>query len=112
MDYTLTGADAKSFASLEELRKVSGLEQNGVYVDYDIFMDLNAPDFQDPHGVYHAEDLNFRLNPNGKAVDAGQIIPNVNDGFKGDAPDLGALEVGMEMPVYGPRNLQNHPFYR
>jgi hypothetical protein len=27
----------------------------------------------------------------------------VTDGFAGKAPDLGALEVGQAVPVYGPR---------
>ena len=112
MDYSLTGSDARSFSSLEELRKSSGLEENGIWVDYDIFENLSAPDPNDPHGIYHAVDLDFRLNPKGKAVNAGQIIPNVNDHHRGSAPDLGALESGEKLPVYGPRNLKNTPFYR
>ena len=47
-----------------------------------------------------------------KAVDAGKPIPNVNDGFAGRAPDLGAHEVGQPMPVYRPRGRTgNRPFY-
>jgi hypothetical protein len=30
-------------------------------------------------------------------------LPNVNDGFTGKAPDLGAYEVGQTVPHYGPR---------
>jgi hypothetical protein len=37
------------------------------------------------------------------AVDAGCILPNVNDGFAGKAPDLGALQAGQPIPIYGPR---------
>lgn len=37
------------------------------------------------------------------AVDGGQIIPNVTDGFAGAAPDLGAWERGAALPVYGVR---------
>ncbi len=48
-------------------------------------------------------DLNFALKPNSKAVDAGVIIPTVNDGFAGRAPDLGAIESGKPVPRYGPR---------
>ena len=33
-------------------------------------------------------------------------FPNVNDGFTGKAPDLGALEAGQPLPIYGPRPLQ------
>src|SRR5438445_368811 len=37
------------------------------------------------------------------AVDAGLVLANVNDGFTGAAPDLGALEVGCPLPLYGVR---------
>jgi len=57
-------------------------------------------------------DLDFRLKPASKAVDAGISIPTVNDGFAGRAPDLGALEVGRPSPGYGPRWLKGQPFYR
>jgi hypothetical protein len=57
-------------------------------------------------------DLNFRLKPASKAVDAGVIIPTVNDGFTGRAPDLGALEVEKAGPKYGPKWLTWQPFYR
>ena len=53
--------------------------------------------------IYKDKDLAFQLRPASPAVDAGCILPNVNDGFVGKAPDLGALEVGQPLPVYGPR---------
>ena len=53
--------------------------------------------------VYKAEDFDFRLKPDSAAVDRGVALPNVNDGFGGKAPDLGALEVGQAPPHYGPR---------
>ena len=37
------------------------------------------------------------------AVDAGVPLDNINDGFKGKAPDLGAYELGQKLPHYGPR---------
>jgi hypothetical protein len=38
------------------------------------------------------------------AIDAGKdILPNVNDDFAGNAPDLGAIESGKPAPHYGPR---------
>jgi hypothetical protein len=57
-------------------------------------------------------DLNFALKPTSAAVDAGVIIPTVNDDFVGKAPDLGALENGRPTPHYGPRWLKWKPFYR
>jgi hypothetical protein len=43
------------------------------------------------------------LSPGCGAVDAGAILPNINDGFIGSAPDLGAYELGQPLPTYGPR---------
>ena len=76
-------------------------------MDYDIFMKmpkLDAKDLATVQRLYKAEDLDFRLKPGSAAVDKGVAIPNVTDGFTGQAPDLGALEVGQPMPVYGPRH--------
>jgi len=36
-------------------------------------------------------------------VDAGAVLPNINDGFVGATPDLGAFELGQPLPTYGPR---------
>ena len=88
------------------------METHGVEVDYDIFINLHAPDGTKPHGVYHASDMDFRLKPKGKAIDKGVILPNINNNFKGKAPDLGAIEAGDPVPVYGPRNQADKCFYR
>ena len=53
--------------------------------------------------LYDTKDLDFRLRPVSAAIDRGVVLPNVNDGFAGSAPDLGALEAGQPLPVYGPR---------
>jgi hypothetical protein len=102
-DYELERARPQPFGSLAELRAATGQEIHGVEVDYDVFEELRAPDAGKPHAVYHARDLNFRLKPGGKAVDAGMLLPNVNDGYTGMAPDLGAYELDQPVPVYGPR---------
>ena len=46
----------------------------------------------------------LELKPGCNAVDAGQVVPNVNEDFTGEAPDLGAFEVGRPLPHYGPRD--------
>jgi hypothetical protein len=40
------------------------------------------------------------LAPASSAIDRGLILPNINDGFTGSAPDLGALEAGCPAPIY------------
>ena len=77
----------------------------GIEIDYDIFEGLKSPDPAKPRAVYFAGELNFKLRPGSKAVDTGVPLPNVNDGFAGKAPDLGAYETGQPAPVYGPRKM-------
>ncbi len=101
-----------NFATLAALSAATGQERHGIEIDLGAFENLTLPDPATPHRVYHAMDLSFRLKPGGKAVDAGEPIPTVNDGFAGAAPDLGALEVGQPEPHYGPRWLTTQPFYR
>ena len=43
------------------------------------------------------------MKPGSAAIDRGVVLPNINDGFAGKAPDLGALEAGQPLPIYGPR---------
>ena len=113
-NYSITvSGDGKTFSSLKSFQEASGLDQHSIELDYYIFENLKSPDPLKPGIVYHAIDLDFRLNPKGNAADAGIKISNVNDGFTGKAPDLGALETGIPEPVYGPRGeVSNKPFYR
>ncbi len=111
-NYEPKPGDWKTFATLAEMRAATGQEAHGMEVDFDIFEKMVPPDPTKRHAVYHAMELNFRLKSGGKAVDAGVLIPTVNDDFSGKAPDLGALEVGKPEPKYGPRWLTWQPFYR
>ena len=104
--------DWKTFSTLADFRAATGQEEHGLELDFDIFEEMSAPDPARRHAVYHATELNFRLKPGSKAVDAGVRIPTVNDDFSGEAPDLGALEAGRPAPHYGPRWLKTQPFYR
>ena len=54
-----------------------------------------------PMSQYTATDL--RPKATGGAANVGVVIPNVNDGYSGTAPDAGAYEAGAALPVYGPR---------
>ncbi|MBN1292991.1 MAG: hypothetical protein JXB48_14210 [Candidatus Latescibacteria bacterium] len=92
-----------SFKTLRDFSETTDQEKHGIIVDYNIFRNVLKPDPDDPGHVYQPYDLDFRLRPGSKAVDAGCILPNVNDEFSGNAPDLGAYETGKTVPVYGPR---------
>ena len=98
--------DTRQFKTLDEYKQATGQDQHSVLVDYDVFVNvpkLDALDVKTVQKVYKAEDFDFRVKPGSAAVDRGVALPNVNDGFSGSAPDLGALEVGKPMPHFGPR---------
>jgi hypothetical protein len=107
-----TPGGTANFSTLKAFSAATGQERNGVELDVDTFEKMTLPDPAKRHQVLHAMDVNFQLKPGSKAVDAGEVIPTVNDGFVGKAPDLGALEVGQAPPHYGPRWLTAQPFYR
>jgi hypothetical protein len=104
--------DWKAFTSLADFQDGTGQEAHSLEVDYDIFEDLSPPDVTNYFAVYHAMDLNFKLKPKSPPIDAGVIIPTVNDDFVGKGPDLGAHEFGAPEMKYGPRWLTWEPFYR
>jgi hypothetical protein len=84
------------FASFEEFRAKF---PNTVRVDLGVFRGVTFPN----PAVPEREAADLRLRAGSAAIDAGIRIPNVNDGFNGAAPDLGAYEFGRAPPHYGPR---------
>jgi hypothetical protein len=93
----------RRFKTLKEFSEATGQDRHSILVDYDIFQKVTAPDPNDPRILYKPSDFDFQLRPGSVAVDAGVRLPNVNDGFTGKAPDLGAYEIGEPAPHYGPR---------
>ena len=89
---------SRQFLSLEEMRQ-GPHEKHGVTVDMDIFNDVPFP--EKPVPELSTRDL--RPVTNSKVVDAGVRLPNVNDAFLGNGPDIGAYEAGQQLPLYGPR---------
>jgi hypothetical protein len=98
---TFTGQiGANTFDSLATMRS-NTTEQNAVQVDLSVFSATVS---------YPGDPLASELAPadlwigaGSVAENAGQAIANVNDGYAGSAPDIGAYEVGAAVPVYGPR---------
>jgi hypothetical protein len=98
--------EVRRFATLAEYSQATHQDRHSVIVDYDIFVNvpkLDAKDLKTVQSLYKAEDFDFRLKPGSAAVDHGVVLPNITDGFTGQAPDLGALELGQSPPHYGPR---------
>jgi hypothetical protein len=85
-----------NFAAL----KAAGVEPHGLLLSSQTF----ASGLQPPTNYRNLmAPPDATLSPAGGAVDRGLVLPNISDGFTGTAPDLGALEIGCPMPVYGPR---------
>lgn len=101
-DYTKQPAGME-YKTLAEYSDATGQDRHSIRIDYDSFVKVKRPDAWGILTIYKAKDLDFQLRPNSAAVDAGCILPNANDDFAGKAPDLGALEVGQPLPIYGPR---------
>lgn len=90
------------YPSLASFALASGLETNARQINRTTcFAMFNVPG---PAPVPIPAQF-MTLNPGCGAVDAGTILPNINDGFVGAAPDLGAFELGQPVPTYGPRSV-------
>jgi hypothetical protein len=93
----------RRFKSLKEYSDATKQEQHSVLVDYAVFANVRIPDKSDPQRLYKPDDFDFRLQPGSAAIDAGAVLPTINDDFTGRAPDLGAYELDRPLPHYGPR---------
>lgn len=86
------------FASFAELQ-AAGIEAHGIV--------LSAPPFASlvPSTSYDQtlDPQDATLADGSPPIDRGLVLTGVNDGFTGAGPDLGALEVGCPVPLYGPR---------
>jgi len=96
----------QEFTTLETYSKTSGLDSNSHTVELDIFRSMTLPDPSHPHAVYLSGSVDFRLTDGASVIDKGVLLPNINDQYTGSAPDLGALELGQQDQIYGPRNLE------
>jgi hypothetical protein len=91
------------FSSLKEFSEQTGNEKHGIQFHENIFQHVPMPDASNQGQVYPVKTYDFRLKDSSRAIDAGCVLPNVNDGYKGMAPDLGAIETGGQAMEYGPR---------
>lgn len=90
--------DFASFAAVQ----AGGFEAHGTLLAQPIFADGLVPP---PDYTSTLAPPDVTLDAASAAVDAGRALPNINDGFQGSAPDLGAVERGCTPPVYGIRPL-------
>lgn len=85
-----------NFAALQ----AAGAETHGMMLSASTFANgLAAP--TDYTKLVSPPDL--ALSSTTPALNRGLVLANINDGFQGSGPDLGALEAGCPVPIYGPR---------
>ncbi|MGO9112061.1 MAG: hypothetical protein ACLP9L_22780 [Thermoguttaceae bacterium] len=91
------------YPSLPEVRAKAPVYRHAVTVDPATVFATGIMPPADPKRQYDPLGVDLRLSSRTAAVDAGTIVPGLNDDFTGKAPDLGAYEVGSRLPHYGPR---------
>jgi len=94
------GREHTTHATLADFTRATGHERHGIMADYAIFRKARPPDFG---ATCEPQQYDLRLKPGSLAVDRGCLLPNVNDHYTGEAPDLGCYELGGPVPHYGPR---------
>jgi len=89
------------YDNIEELYSGTGIEENGIQIDLNTFVNVILPDIFTTE--YNSEDIDLNLDPNSPCINSGVQIANLNDPFVTDGmPDRGAIEFGTEATVYGP----------
>jgi hypothetical protein len=89
------------YRTFEEMKSKSPIERNGRRIEAKGLFASGASAPADPNKQFPAADL--RPAAGSEAIDAGQALIGLNDGFDGKGADLGAYELGAAPPHYGPR---------
>jgi hypothetical protein len=97
------GTGFRTYATLNAFHEGTGFEEHGIMVDISIF-EKAAPPVEGT--TYEQGSMDLSLKAGSPAVDTGVVLTNVNDGYTGNAPDLGCFERGKPKPHYGPRELR------
>ena len=95
--------NGQRYATIEDARRSAPVYKHAVRVDPAAAFRSGVKPPADVAKQFPVETNDLRPSPKSAAIDAGVVLPNINDGFRGKAPDLGAYEAGGELPHYGPR---------
>lgn len=115
-DYDGFGGEWKQFlkwnrvryATMAAARESAGVYRHAVRVETASLFASGLKPPTDPKQQFDPRMNDLRLKPGSTAIDAGAVLHNINDSYKGQAPDLGAYELGQDLPHYGPRR-ENQP---
>ena len=93
----MIGGSANNFdydMSNGNMTPYSGAQRNGIAA---------TPSYAPGHGPASGPGGFYQLAPTSRGFDAGERLPNFNDGFTGSRPDMGAHETGAPQMKFGPR---------
>jgi hypothetical protein len=95
----------KEYADLASFAADTKLQLHGIQVKKeDVFENYPYGSIEKGNEVFLPLKFPYlTLKAGSNAVDAGENVPNISGQFTGKAPDLGAFEVGLPFPEYGPR---------
>lgn len=104
--FGVVGGQNQIYGSFAEVQAGGAVEQGGVLLAKPIF----EGGFVGPADEKaHQDAVDFSLAAGSGAIDRGLVLPGLNERFLGAAPDLGAVEKGCPLPVYGPRPVGQEP---
>lgn len=90
-----------SWTSFNDLQHNSPYENTGVLLTTPIFENVVA--FSSGHTTFMWPLTDVTLHSNSNGLDAGIVLPNLNNNYQGNGPDMGAHEKGQSLPLYGVR---------
>jgi len=99
-DYDAVGTLATPFRARIGRLDFFQVEPHGMKVEFEeVFENVEFP----LPALPEREPADLRPRPGSAVVDAALRLPNINDDFLGEGPDIGAYEAGQPLPHYGPR---------
>jgi len=102
-DYNTAHLVTRLYPTLTAYQAGTGQDLHSILIDWNVFNNAPPPSFTNYTAVYDPAGIDLTLASGSAAIDRGIVIPNVTDGYTGNAPDLGAYEFGQPVPHYGPR---------
>lgn len=93
--------NGKRYSTINQFCESLKIECNGINLGTNPQKIFSNPKL--PSNWYTVGEADLKLKSGSVAVDAGTIIPSINDNYKGSAPDLGAYELGIDSLKIGPR---------
>ena len=103
-DYDAVGTYKTTYQARICGQNFSTVEPHGRRIDSTAFANFKFPSPPAPEPSYYYQPQDLRPAPScTSVVDKALLIPNINDSYQGNGPDIGAYEAGQDLPLYGPR---------